>query len=110
MGTFLLWFQGDTFNVVQQKKARWKNATPRGLKPEFWRDLAAWLKAVPFPKPARAKIVRQSETGQAPSLHEFFPHAAKPRPSLSPILKRAVSSYFTLRVDSRTISSGTILR
>ncbi len=27
---------------------------------------------MPFPKPARTRILRQSETGQAPSLHEFF--------------------------------------
>jgi hypothetical protein len=28
--------------------------------------------AVPFPKPKQPKVFQQSETGQAPSLHEYF--------------------------------------
>src|ERR1017187_1175489 len=45
---------------------------PQGLKPAFFLALNGTAEAVPFPKPARTGVFRQSETGQAPSLHEFF--------------------------------------
>jgi hypothetical protein len=82
------------------------------LKAVFGRNLAARLKRA-AEKPVRLKVWRQSETGQAPSLHEFivFPRPVKPalrNPEFE--ISCAWQHYFTLPVDSRTINSGTILR
>ncbi len=49
---------------------------PQGLKPGSFLALGGTAEAVPFPRPKQPRVVQQSETGQAPSLHEFFHKAS----------------------------------
>jgi hypothetical protein len=45
---------------------------PSGAKARINCGLSGTAEAVPFPKSGGPRALRQSETGQVPSLHEFF--------------------------------------
>lgn len=79
-----------------KRKCAIEKSDPQGLKPVLWRNSAARLKAVPFPFVENSEFFRSLQS------------RALPKPDFETSCVR--NSYFTLRVDSRTISSGTILR
>src|ERR1035437_3288837 len=86
---------GDTAEQAAEKVASGQEPRPQRLKPHSKQcsyrsaealrhpksraksSFSATGEAVPFPKPKLPRVVRQSETGQAPSLPEFFPQASR---------------------------------